>query len=67
MALDKIIDSVFLDGGLKKISSANREKTGTAYAPAFSDAMEAADRYKQQEVELEELRKQEVNGNVDAE
>ena len=68
MAFDKIIDSAFLDGGMKKISSAIREKTGTADALVFSDAMEAVDRYKQQEVELEELRNnqnQEVNNDAD--
>lgn len=42
MAFDKVVDSAFLDGGLKKIADAIREKSGSADALAFPDEMEAA-------------------------
>lgn len=42
MAFDKMVDSAVLDGGLKKIADAIREKSGSADALAFPDEMEAA-------------------------
>ena len=42
MAFDKVVDSAFLEAGLKKVGDSIRAKAGTSELLEFPDAMSAA-------------------------